>query len=186
MKCYQEADSSVADLVTKLMKKRHPDMVKHEVKVAVLFVYDDEDSEKPAVSLHGRECLATISITSAKNRAAGMADALILLDRTKYLKATDRRRESLLAHELHHLVLKPKETDGAGRPKLVMREHDHQFGWFEQIARDYGDDAWEVVQAREIMRQAGQLYFGVTGGEIVPLRREDLDRATQRKAAAGK
>lgn len=189
MKIFAACDKEVTDRITGLLKKFHPEMVKHEVTVGALFCYDDEDENKPCVMLHGRECLAVVQIVSAKNRAAGMPDALITIDRGRYQKAASRRRESLLAHELHHLILKPKEVDGAGRPKLVMREHDRQFGWFDEIAKRYGDDAWEIIQAREMIKDAGQLYFGIDyrSDEVVTVTREQLKSgAPVELAATGK
>lgn len=90
MKTFVECDSEVTDRIAGLLKKFHPEMVKHAVTVTAVFCYDDEDADKPCVMLHGRECLATVQITSAKNRAAGLADALITIDRGRYEMAAGK------------------------------------------------------------------------------------------------
>lgn len=187
MKVYQEADDDVEKLIQRLVKAHHPDLVKAHhpdlvkagVTVAAVFVVDSDDPEKPVVMHHGSPALAVIGAVPAKYRALDCPDAVIEIDRTRYQKATPKRRESLIAHELHHLVAHTGAMDGADRPKLKMRKHDRQFGWFDAIAKRYGEDAWEVIQARQIVSEAGQIYFGFaqTGGEVVPITREDLKQA---------
>jgi hypothetical protein len=63
----------------------------------------------------------------------------------------------VIDHELRHLMLaKNKKTgqiqlDDEGRPKLRIRPHDFEFGWFARTAELYGEESYEVSQAREIV-----------------------------------
>lgn len=182
MKVYDEPPAEVQATIERLIKKYHPDLVKRKVKVIALFVADDKDPEAPAVMHHGFPALAVVGSVPAKYRALGVADAVIEIDRTRFLKATPKRQESLLAHEIYHLVVDKEGIDGADRPKLKMRKHDHQFGWFTAIAKRYGEDSHEVIQARTIVSEAGQIYFGFAQqGEVVPITRAEL----QKQAATG-
>jgi putative metallopeptidase len=94
-----------------------------------------------------------------------MADASIVVDRATWLSLSPAQRSALIDHELQHFerVLddeseRPK-SDAIGRPKLAMRKHDHQFGWFDEIAQRHGDASFEVRQAKQLIEHSGQLYF---------------------------
>jgi hypothetical protein len=49
--------------------------------------------------------------------------------------------------------------DDLGRPKLRMRKHDINFGWFNQVAKRHGSASQERIQARMILDEAGQFYW---------------------------
>lgn len=40
------------------------------------------------------------------------------------------------------------KRDDLGRVVIGMRKHDHQFGWFTEIAKRYGSASGEVQQCR--------------------------------------
>jgi hypothetical protein len=66
-----------------------------------------------------------------------------------------------------------KETpafDALDRPKLAMRKHDHQFGWFDEVAQRHGEASPEVRQARVLMEKSGQLYFDFEPRSTTPKR----------------
>lgn len=163
MKTYEVAPKNVSERVAALLKKHYPLHHKLGVTVEVLFVA--HDAEGPALKHGGYPAAGVIRKTSAKERAAGRADAEMVLDAEVYKTFTPRRQDALLHHELHHLIVdldaktKQPKADAAGRPVLKIRRHDHQFGWFDEIARLYGDDSGEVQQARQLLHEQGQLYF---------------------------
>lgn len=73
-------------------------------------------------------------------------------------------RAALIDHEIYHLMpAKDKnqrfKCDDQGRPILKLRKHDHQFGWFDEIARRHGENSGEVRQARDLVAKFGQVYF---------------------------
>jgi hypothetical protein len=70
----------------------------------------------------------------------------------------------LIDHELTHLAKKGTIFDPLDRPKLSMRLHDHQFGWFDQIAKRHGRASIEVKQVRAFFESSGQMYFDFEGG----------------------
>lgn len=136
-------------------------------EVTALFVFD-LDSTKAVLKHQGYAAAAVVRIVPVKDRSLGMPDATITVDRTTWLTMSPRQRDALIDHELTHLVRvmevddEGNETDTPkcdvlGRPKLRMRLHDHQYGWFDEIAERHGDASIEVKQVRRILDH--QLYF---------------------------
>lgn len=162
-KTYDQAPDEVRDRVIALIKKFHPDLEKVELRVDLLMASTDSDA--PAVSVAGYHCFACIKILGPKERAMDRGDAEITIDRDAYEAMTGEERDALLDHELYHLALvrdgegKPKRDDYQ-RPKLRLRKHDVQFGWFAEIARRHGQHSQEVQQAAIIFKEGEQLYFG--------------------------
>jgi hypothetical protein len=52
----------------------------------------------------------------------------------------------------------PKK-DCVGRPKLKMRLHDQQHGWFNEIAKRHGSASLECQQATRLFLHHKQTYF---------------------------
>lgn len=162
MKTYSDApDVTIA--MESIQERHHADL--DGVTVTALFVFDDEESSEPVLNHQGYPAQAVCRITPLRDRAMGMPDALIVVDRAIWLSLTQPQREALIDHELTHLtrVMDPETeqptSDVLGRPKLAMRKHDYQFGWFDEIAQRHGDASPEVRQAKVLMEQSGQLYF---------------------------
>lgn len=164
MKIYDQAPEEVRTRVAALLEKFHTDLLAARVVVDLLMVSLDGD-EGDAVMLHGHACFAVIRITSTKERAAGRGDAEMLIDGAKYEAMSGAQRDALLDHELYHLnVAKDRfgvfKIDSGDRPQLKMRQHDHEFGWFDAIAKRHGAASFEVQQAEAFRRGSGQLSFG--------------------------
>lgn len=132
------------------------------VDVGALFVRDEDGV--PCLSHHGYPAAGICRIVSSRDRAAGMTDAQIILDFAIWGSYNAKQQKALIDHELHHIerVLDnngvPK-IDAQDRPKLKIRKHDWQFGWFDEIANRHGEASAEVMQAKLICQQSGQLYF---------------------------
>lgn len=161
MKTYSQAPDADS-CIEKIQATFHKEL--RDVTVAALFVFDHESSV-PVLKHQGYPAGAVVRITSLKDRALGIADAQIVIDRAGWLALSQRQRDALIDHELTHLTRKvDKETgeqivDILERPKLVMRHHDHQHGWFDEIAQRHGEASPEVRQARRLIESSGQLYF---------------------------
>ncbi len=86
------------------------------------------------------------------DRAEGKADATVTVDGNRYDEWPLARLDAILDHELTHLELSLKDgavqCDDLGRPKLRMRKHDQQYGWFNEVAERHGEDAVEVLQLK--------------------------------------
>jgi hypothetical protein len=166
MKTYDQAPDEVRERVTVLMKRFHPDLEFVQLRVDLLMASTDAE-DAHAVTLGGYPCLAVVKIVGPKERAKGCGDAEIVIDRDAYEAMTEKQRDALLDHELYHLEItrdklgRPKRDDHQ-RPKLKMRKHDFQFGWFAEIARRHQENSFEVKQARAFAEEHSQLFFGFT------------------------
>lgn len=166
---YVRADAEVTQLVKNVMKSHHEGLVEVGVKVCVLMASAAKDEHGeivcPALKLHGVECAAIAKIIPYKQRAAGREDCEITIDADKWESASDPERVALIDHELCHFETSLDDegnvkSDDMGRPKLKTRHHDHDFGWFDCIARRHGDASYEVKQAKAFADKEGQTYFG--------------------------
>jgi hypothetical protein len=161
MKTYSQAPDA-SDCIEKIQSAHHEHL--EDVTVSALFVFDTESSD-PVLKHQGYPAGAVVRITPLKDRAVGIADATIVIDRAGWLALSQRQRDALIDHELTHLTrVTDKESgdpvfDALDRPKLAMRRHDHQFGWFDEVAQRHGEASPEVRQARHLMESSGQLYF---------------------------
>lgn len=160
-----EPGNEVFGLMAEIIAEHYPDLEELEVEVGVMFAFNPKG---PAVKLHGRACAAVIKINSLKARAEGLPDATITIDGHLWGRGDEklprRRRIALLDHELHHLVVVHDKNgdpvaDDLGRPKLKMKPHDFEVGWFRVIAERHGRDSFEVEQAAKLTDEHGQLLF---------------------------
>ena len=160
MKTYSRAPHEVNNRVIKLVDRYHSELKKNAVTFDLLFVHGDE----PALTLHGCPCFAVVRSVPLKERVKGGADAEISIDADRYVRLPDETKDALLDHELYHLELKKDgdqivQFDDLHRPKLTMRKHDRQFGWFDEMVRRHGQFSIESLQARTMVKETGQLYF---------------------------
>lgn len=160
-KTYDNAPDEVIEKVNDLLELYHPKLKEAGVTIHILQAHSTGGD---AVTVGGYAALACISITSLKNRVKGMKDVEIIIDAERYDELTEPQQIALLDHELHHLEIDPDEgggckRDDASRPKLVMRRHDVQFGWFTVIAERHGANSPEQMQAKKLIDKYGQSFF---------------------------
>lgn len=156
-----------AALIVEFAAQGHKSLVDAGVKVDFVFAYPSEDAggvvKGAALRLGGYPCLGIARILGLKDRAMGRGDAEISLDGNWWASATVPEQRALLDHELHHLTVKEGkhgyERDDLHRPRLKMRKHDYDFGWFTEIARRHGAASAECNQAGLIMKQSGPVLF---------------------------
>jgi hypothetical protein len=162
MKTYSNPSSDLLATIERMASAYHDELV--QVTVGALFVFDDEDGV-PCLKHQGYPAAAVVRITPVRDRALGIPDAIITVDRATWQTLTAPQKDALIDHELEHLELVLDEEtgnpkyDALERPKLRMRKHDHQLGWFAEVARRHGEASCEVRQARQLIEATGQLYF---------------------------
>lgn len=169
-KVYDFCPDEVKDRVARLVERFHPELGMAEVTFDLMYVSrsDDDEGKKPVLTLHGVACLAIARIVPLKERAKGCSDAEILIDRDRFTDSTLEQQDALLDHELNHFELVRDadnciKTDDHHRPKLKMRPHDYDFGWFTAIAARHGKASFEVQQARLMFDQDGNRLFPFAG-----------------------
>lgn len=167
MKIYQpapaEIERRIAALREKYYAKGQPEDLT-DVTIGVLFVHDDNEPDKPVLTHQGYPAAATIRIVGARDRAQGMPDTQIVIDRATWLSFDAKKQNAVLDHELYHLERKLDKHgaptyDSHDRPRLTLRKHSWQFGWFDEIAKRHGDNSLERIQARMLLDATSQLYF---------------------------
>lgn len=160
-KTYERAPDSVQELATPIIEKFHADLKAAGVTIDYMFAKNDSGD---AVTLGGYACNAVVKILGLKERVKGQADAEIVIDEEHWNGMTEKTQIALLDHELYHLTVVKDDTgsikrDDTNRPRLKMRKHDYQFGWFAEIARRHTTDAIEVQQAKSLWDEQGQYFF---------------------------
>lgn len=157
-KFYEQLDEThpIVARLREMLGRHHPGLRDASVTVAVMLcrrLDDNGEIVDPAVTVNGYPALAKVKINSLADRAEGKADATITVDGNRYDEWPLTQLDAILDHELTHLELSLKDgavqRDDLGRPKLRMRRHDQQYGWFNEVAERHGEDAVEVRQLKE-------------------------------------
>jgi hypothetical protein len=170
MSVFSRAEKPVEDMAKEVLKTfdTHKPLVTIGLRIDFVEARAELDDEGhpsgPALKLHGVAALGIAKIIPPKDRALGRGDAEIAFDGDWWIEASDEQRRALLDHELHHLALVADKfgnvkRDYLDRPKLRMRKHDFDFGWFSIIAVRHGVNSVECHQAKAIMDNAGQFYW---------------------------
>lgn len=165
-KIHARAPDEVYERADHIIECFYPELKAAGLKLDIISIADDED-DVPALTHQGYPCDAVVRIIPVKSRIMGRGDAEITIDEWNWLNSDSGEKDALLDHEIHHLLLVPNakrggapKLDDCGRPKLKMKKHDHQFGWFTEIAKRHGAASGEVRQARMLFLAGRQIYFG--------------------------
>jgi hypothetical protein len=162
------ADADVQNLLAQVMAEHYPRLHEAGVKVGILMA---RNTEGPALKRGGYEVLAMIKPVPLKDRLTKGYDAELLIDAREYEEFRERRRESLLHHELGHIdtvdltpaEMKAREedesvtwkTDDLGRPKLKSVPGNWNCGdGFVRTVAEYGTDAVEYENIRRCQARA--------------------------------
>ena len=170
MSWFSIANEEINLTIQKVMKENHGDLHAEGVTITAMIARSEEG---PAIKVRGCEAAGCIRITKLMERTLGLGDAVMILDGERLDAWSSKRLQAVIDHELRHLVLaKNKKTgqiqrDDEGRPKLRIRPHDFEFGWFARTGELYGEESYEVSQAREIVA-ASWVQLLLPGLEIDP------------------
>lgn len=163
-KTYDKAPTEIVDRAQRLIDKHYPQFNREELKIDYLIAMADEG--KPAIMHQGHQALGLCRIVNLKDRAKGNGDVEILIDKAHYDEMSAKKRDGLIHHELHHILLVEDDDDPTAikrddlnRPKVKMRKHTIDVGWFAEIAEIYGADSVEVSQAQIMWNEHGQAFF---------------------------
>jgi hypothetical protein len=133
---YQIAGDEVREELNYVMEKYHQPLFDAGVSIDLLKAFSGSEEDPVPLRHHGYAALALVRICSLKDRVKGCSDAEIVLDGVKCDEWSTDELRAILDHELTHLDLcYDKKTgklvrDDISRPKLKIRLHDRQFGWF--------------------------------------------------------
>lgn len=165
-RCPKEVNALAAEILCEF--ETHQPLLDARVNIDYVFAFADVDETtgQPtgnALSHNGCKALGICRKIALKDRALGRADAEISLDGDWWNEANEKERRALLDHELHHIMVKMDKRglvrDDLGRPVIVLRKHDYEFGWFKCIAARHEDRSMERMQATQMMSDAGQYFW---------------------------
>ncbi len=169
MPTYSKANAAVHETVNRIVEKYHGKLRDAGVTIDCLFAHPqlnkNGDPTGSALKHHGYPAQAVVRVTNLKERTKGHADAEVVIDADNWDILGEEERDALIDHELTHLELVYKkgvlQRDDLDRPKLRLRKHDRQFGWFDEIARRHGEASPEAKQAQDFFRNrdVAQLYL---------------------------
>lgn len=145
MSASYEQSKLLDPIIQKLIETKtyHADLHNTGITVQVLMYHDEEQ-----MTHRGIPAYAYVKATSLKERALGQKDATIVVDFNSWTQMAESRRIALIDHELYHLTIKKdkemaNEFDDLGRPKIKMRKHDIEYGWFVEIAQEHKEASIE-------------------------------------------
>lgn len=169
MPTYKKADDSVAQMAREILAAHecYQPVLDARTKIDFVFAFPDLDEDgKPtndSITLRGQKCLGVCRGLPLKDRAMGRGDAEITLDADFWAGATPDEARALLDHELYHIQIKMKGSiilkDDLERPKIKMRKHDMEVGWFKAVADRNGVHSQEQIQAKKYMDEMGQFFW---------------------------
>jgi hypothetical protein len=131
-KRYGKASDDLAMRIAAMKKEFHPQL--ENVTVGALFIFDPNTGAE-VLTHQGYPAAAMVRIVGGRDRAAGLPDAQIIVDRAHWQTLAQKQKSALVDHELYHLSPqyesdgKTLRCDAQDRPILQMRKHDHQLGW---------------------------------------------------------
>lgn len=176
MSTYQKAPAEVKEMAEEILNEfiTYKDLVEAKVKIDFLFAHaevgEDGTSKGHALTKHGIRALGITRKLGIKDRVMGRGDAEVAIDADWWAEATPAKRRALLDHELHHIEVKLDEDgivirDDLKRPKLKLRKHDVEVGWFAIVAGRHGSNSIEIEQAKRVMDSYGQLFWPEIDGQ---------------------
>jgi len=169
MATFRNADQDAIDLIEQLIGRHHADLQAAGVTVGALFAFAPTDKETgepkgPALKKYGMPAVASVRVVNQKDRVAGLPDAQILVDGEAWKDWSEDRQAAVIDRQLLHLEVKRDEDgqvklDDCFRPKLKLRPPDWLVSGFETIARRHGEASLEVMEARSLADEWGNLLF---------------------------
>jgi hypothetical protein len=156
MLCPDEVRELASEILCEF--KSHKPVLDAKVTVEYLFAIATEE-DAPAIMVGGYPALGMCRIVGEKDRAKGCKDVEITIDREWWNGAEREEQKALLDHELHHISVVEGKRDSNGRPKIRLRKHDVQIGWFREIAARHGQHSQERQQAKSLIDDWGQYFF---------------------------
>lgn len=165
---YEKASDKVYRQADAVLREHHGRLATALVTIDFIFAHAPVDEKGfttgPAIKWHGHAAAGLCKILSVKDRAMGRGDAEIILDGDKWNDWDEEKQNALIDHELTHIELCVNQMgilkrDDLDRPKLRMRKHDWEFGFFAEVARRHGHHSFECANAKTLMDADGQFFW---------------------------
>jgi hypothetical protein len=176
MPTFRKASKEIQEAIIKTMADYHGAKADAGVKVLTLMVSptldENDDPVGPAITVAGHKAAAKTKILSLKDRVVTGCDAETQIDADVWDESSDEERTALIDHELTHLELRVDDQGGVirddvDRPKLRIRKHDRQFGFFDVVAHRHGIASFEVRECRRFLESEDYQQCYLPGMEPV-------------------
>lgn len=168
-KYFCKPEAQTVHELTQAVRQWHEELEKIGLTFSVLMVHETKNLDAdeiliPALKHHGIAAYAKVRAMPLSLRAHGLGDVELLIDGDRWKRIGVSTRYAILDHELTHVDLVHDDhgrlqRDDCGRPKVTMRQHDFQVGWFFEIAERHKRASVEVQQAHQLRDLAGQSLF---------------------------
>lgn len=161
MPTYSAPPSDVSDMADEIIDLHHQRLSEAGVSIDFLFAHATRDKNGDptgqALKHRGLACAGLCKIVPYKLRVQGHSDAEIILDGDRWDEWSNDQKRALLDHEITHIELcfdgeGNLKRDDLDRPKLRLRPHDYDFGWFADVAERHGQHAFEIDQLNRFMK----------------------------------
>jgi hypothetical protein len=156
---YTKAGKDIHAEVEAIAHEYNPPLA--EAGVTILVLWADGGLE-----VRGHAAAASARILNARDRAAGMPDCCITLCRETWDGLSEAKRRALIDHEANHFLPQRDKNDPAKwalddnlRPKLKMRRHDAEIGFFFDVVERHGKDAMESGSFLDLHKTFTQMAF---------------------------
>lgn len=171
---YQPADDALKQRVERVKSTHHRRLIQKvgddtiAVKIETILVFPPRNKDgvetDVAIKVGGKEAYACIRCTKLEERVAGRGDAVMWIDGSRYKKWKNDILDAIIDHEITHLDWIDHDSgfqlDDICRPRLKLRPHDFEVGWFTEVAERHGMNSVEVLQAARLTSDDWvQLYF---------------------------
>jgi len=169
MKTYAKPEEELLQQVESVKAAYHKRLCEAGVTIDVLMAYGSRDADgqitAPAIAVGGYQAMASIRITNLRERTKGNGDAEMLIDADNWFDLDERTQAAVIDHELVHLDLTLDKngmvaTDDMDRPKMSLKKHSRQYGWFDEVVQRHGEYCLESQQCRAFLDGTyKQLWF---------------------------
>lgn len=161
-KQFTDVDGTTTQLLNEVIKAHHMPFHDHKLNIGIQFVTGEE--ETPPIKVQGREMFGKVKFTTEDDRADGAPDVRILLDFTKWERASIDEQNAMLDELLYSFEIRMTAgdapvviTDDAGRPKLKRRRPDLFISGYSDVHKRHGRASCEFSQAKAIVDRFQQL-----------------------------
>ena len=165
---YNAADESVTDLADEVLARSFPTLARVNLTVGCLLAHNPDG---PAIKIAGHPVTDRVRIVSLKDRAAGLPDVQVIIDKTWWDEQDDDARCRMFWRAFKHLQLVPAsdkeeesgdhlhgyKIDDLGRPKLKFRPCDYMTSGFYGSVELFGEQSPEVAELRVIGAKVREL-----------------------------
>lgn len=163
------APPEVYQLLAKVVEKYHPDKTELKFGVLMLSSVDKEGTPdgKYPLKWNGFAASAKVKLVPAKDRLFKNIDVEIHIDAHTWRAIDEAKQIAILDHEVEHVCVLDTSDDSTenvnddtkSKYKLKLKPDDYAIWGCESIIRRHGNNSMEVMSAKRLREQLGDILF---------------------------